>query len=124
MPAVPSPVQLLDEILVHRSTIANSSAHDAAPTLEVVCAWPVSGQYGPGTRVLYDFPSKLDVKAMDTDPKHRYYALVATCVFARKAEWVRNACLAAVLLFPAVGALHAIVLAALHQNGECVACER
>lgn len=68
MPAVPSPSQLLDDILVHRSTIANSSATDAAPVLKVVCAWPVSGQYGPGTRVLYIFPSNLDVTAMNTDP--------------------------------------------------------
>jgi hypothetical protein len=67
----------------------------------VVCAWPVSGQYGPGSRVLY-------------------YVLVATCVFARKAEWLRNACLAAALLFPAVAALHGLVLAALHVNGQFV----
>lgn len=48
---------------------------------------------------------------------YRYYVLVATCVFARKAEWLRNACLAATLLFPAVAALHSIVLAAVHVNG-------
>ncbi|KAK2762877.1 hypothetical protein FQN54_001052 [Arachnomyces sp. PD_36] len=47
----------------------------------------------------------------------RYYVLVAACVFARKADWLRNACLAAVLLFPAVAAIHGIVLAALHVNG-------
>lgn len=53
MPAIPSPAELLEEILVHRSadlTPGNSTAE----VLEVVCAWPVSGQYGPGTRVLYD----------------------------------------------------------------------
>lgn len=44
--------------------------------------------------------------------------LIAACVFARKEEWIRNACLAAVLLFPAVAALHAIILAALHVEGE------
>ncbi|RHZ73109.1 hypothetical protein CDV55_108034 [Aspergillus turcosus] len=54
----------------------------ASNTLQVICAWPVSGQYGPGTRFL--------------------------------AEWLRNACLAAALLFPAVAALHGIVLASLH----------
>lgn len=48
----------------------------------------------------------------------RYYALVAACVFARRTEWIRNACLAAVLLFPAVAALHGIALAALHRNGK------
>ncbi|RFU28503.1 hypothetical protein B7463_g7840, partial [Scytalidium lignicola] len=40
-----------------------------------------------------------------------------TCVVARKAEWLKNACLAAALLFPAVAALHAITLAALHVDG-------
>ncbi|KAJ5153059.1 uncharacterized protein N7482_009537 [Penicillium canariense] len=97
MPAVPSPIELLENTLVHRST--NLPSHNATDqVLEVVCAWPVSGQYGPGTRVLY-------------------YALMAACVFARKAEWIRSACLAAALLFPAVAALHGIVLAALHQSG-------
>lgn len=49
---------------------------------------------------------------------HRYYVLIAACVFARKAEWIKNACLAAALLFPAVAAVHGIVLAALHRDGE------
>ncbi|KAL8377670.1 hypothetical protein RB595_008388 [Gaeumannomyces hyphopodioides] len=70
---------------------ANSSS------LQVLCAWPVSGQYGPGSRALY-------------------YTLVATCVFARKAEWLRNACIAAALLLPAVAALHGIVLATMHVD--------
>ncbi len=48
----------------------------------------------------------------------RYYVLVATCVFARKEEWLRGACLVAALLFPAVAAIHGIVLAAVHVNGE------
>ncbi|KAL3480928.1 hypothetical protein BJX99DRAFT_219837 [Aspergillus californicus] len=65
--------------------------------LEVVCAWPVSGQYGPGTRYLY-------------------YVLIAACVFARKAEWLRSACLAGALLFPAIAALHGIVLAVVHVD--------
>lgn len=47
----------------------------------------------------------------------RYYVLVAACVFARKSDWLRNACLAAALLFPAVAALHGIVLAAIHIEG-------
>lgn len=46
-----------------------------------------------------------------------YYILIAACVVARKVEWIRNACLAAVLLFPAVAALHAIALAVLHVEG-------
>lgn len=44
--------------------------------------------------------------------------MIAACVVARKVEWIRNACLAAVLLFPAIAALHGIVLAALHVDGE------
>ena len=52
------------------------------------------------------------------DPYDRYYILIAACVVARKVEWIRNACLAAVLLFPAVAALHAIVLAVLHVEGK------
>jgi hypothetical protein len=47
-----------------------------------------------------------------------YYASMAACIFARKAEWIRSACLAAALLFPAVAALHAIVLATLHRSGK------
>lgn len=47
----------------------------------------------------------------------RYYVLVAACVLARKTEWLRNACLAAALIFPATAAIHAIVLASLHTDG-------
>jgi hypothetical protein len=46
-----------------------------------------------------------------------YYVLVAACVLARKSEWLRNACLAAALILPAIAAIHAIVLAALHVDG-------
>lgn len=53
-----------------------------------------------------------------TNIHSRYYVLIAACVVARKVEWIRNACLAAVLLFPAIAALHGIVLAALHVDGE------
>ncbi|KAF3390235.1 hypothetical protein F1880_009018 [Penicillium rolfsii] len=99
MPAVPSAIELLGTTLVHRSTnLTTPAANATEKALEVICAWPVSGQYGPGTRVLY-------------------YASMAACIFARKAEWIRSACLAAALLFPAVAALHAIVLATLHRNG-------
>ena len=50
--------------------------------------------------------------------QHSYYVLVVLCVFGKKADWIKNACLAAVLLFPAVAALHGITLAALHVNGK------
>ncbi|KAJ5787282.1 hypothetical protein N7457_002272 [Penicillium paradoxum] len=100
MPAIPTLASILEHTLVHRALAVphNVTAAASASTLEVVCAWPVSGQYGPGTRALY-------------------YVLIAACVVARKVEWIRNACLAAVLLFPAIAALHAIVLAALHVDG-------
>ncbi|CAD6445916.1 5d690aee-2ed0-4170-bf39-2259aa5714d5 [Sclerotinia trifoliorum] len=81
------------------NTIANNIATNAtSDVLQVVCAWPVSGQYGPGSRVLY-------------------YVLVAACVFLRKQQWLKEACLAAALLFPAVAAIHGIVLAAVHVDG-------
>ncbi|CAG7940503.1 unnamed protein product [Penicillium salamii] len=101
MPAIPTLGAFLESTLVQRETLAspeNSTAIASQKALEVICAWPVSGQYGPGTRALY-------------------YILIAACVVARKVEWIRNACLAAVLLFPAIAALHAIVLAVLHVEG-------
>lgn len=53
MPAIPFPVYTPESNLVQRSTNAYlQNATDSS--LAVVCAWPVSGQYGPGTRVLYD----------------------------------------------------------------------
>ncbi|KAH8841379.1 hypothetical protein MCOR27_000929 [Pyricularia oryzae] len=78
--------------------LLTSSSNITTQGLQLVCAWPVSGQYGPGSRILY-------------------YTLVAACVLARKAAWLRDACLAAALVFPAVAALHGIVLACLHQDG-------
>ncbi|KAI7265044.1 hypothetical protein KC345_g8607 [Hortaea werneckii] len=76
-----------------------SSANDTFDYgVDVICAWPVSGQYGPGSRTLY-------------------YVLVAACIFARKVHWLRNACLAAALLFPVIAALHGIVLATVHIDG-------
>ncbi|RWA10468.1 hypothetical protein EKO27_g4632 [Xylaria grammica] len=84
--------------LIGRDIITNSSNTTLTePVVQVVCAWPLSGQYGFGTRILY-------------------YILVATCVIARRTEWLRNACLAGALLLPAVAAVHAVVLAAVHVN--------
>ena len=54
----------------------------------------------------------------ETNKVPRYYVLVAACVLARKTEWLRNACLAAALIFPATAAIHAIVIAALHVDGK------
>lgn len=53
----------------------------------------------------------------DTDSINSYYVLIAACILARKTEWLRNACLAAALIFPAIAAVHGIVLAALHLDG-------
>ncbi len=53
-------------------------------------------------------------------PRCRYYFLVAACVLAQNTEWLRNACLAAALLFPAIAAIHGIVLAALHNDSKSV----
>ncbi|ATZ50830.1 hypothetical protein BCIN_06g03090 [Botrytis cinerea B05.10] len=92
MPAIP--LTSLNNTIVNNNTVTNATSD----VLQVVCAWPVSGQYGPGSRVLY-------------------YVLVAACVFLRKQQWLKEACLAAALLFPAVAALHGIVLAAVHVDG-------
>ncbi|KAH6886163.1 hypothetical protein B0T10DRAFT_490769 [Thelonectria olida] len=77
--------------------LASSSNPSTSDPVQVICAWPVSGQYGPGTRILY-------------------YALIAACLLARKADWLVNACLAAALLLPAIAAIHGIVLTALHVH--------
>ncbi|KAH6669193.1 hypothetical protein F5X68DRAFT_216378 [Plectosphaerella plurivora] len=77
-------------------TVRSVSAEANVP--QVICAWPLSGQYGFGSRILF-------------------YLLVTTCVFARKSLWLRNTFLAATLLFPVVAALHAIVLAVKHVDG-------
>ena len=71
----------------------------APPTFLVMCAYPLSGQYGPGTRYLY-------------------YGLVAVCIFARRQEWLREPCLAAALLFPAIASIHAILMACYSDSGK------
>lgn len=47
MPPI-SPSFPIGELLSRNITAANGTS----PGLRVVCAWPVSGQYGPGSRVL------------------------------------------------------------------------
>jgi hypothetical protein len=49
---------------------------------------------------------------------YRFYILVAGCVVAQKTKFLRNVCLAAALIFPAISAIHAIALAAFHVDGE------
>ncbi|KID75629.1 hypothetical protein MBR_04880, partial [Metarhizium brunneum ARSEF 3297] len=102
MPAVSS-AQLMsrivsDALATSNYLFARNDSNSTEPGIEVVCAWPVSGQYGPGSRILY-------------------YVLIAACVLARKSEWIKNACIAAALLLPAVAALHGIALAAFHRDG-------
>ncbi|TID13765.1 transferase family III protein [Venturia nashicola] len=105
MPGLPSALSLNNPAdpnaftpLFARAVNAANVTNATSQALQVVCAFPVSGQYGPGSRVLY-------------------YVLVAACVIGRKSKLLMNACLAAALLFPAVAAIHGIVLAALHVDG-------
>ncbi|CZT18993.1 uncharacterized protein RCC_04838 [Ramularia collo-cygni] len=91
MPAL-SPTALAGTLMSRADAGLNSTG------VNVVCAWPLSSQYGPGSRVLY-------------------YVLVAACVFARKADWLRNACVGLALLVPMIAALHGVVLAAVHVPG-------
>lgn len=60
MPAIPFIASLLEHALVHRAAASppNVTAVGSSSHLEVVCAWPVSGQYGPGTRVLWVSPQR------------------------------------------------------------------
>lgn len=56
MPPLVSPSQFLG-ILVEWSAATSSASplsarDDDASSVQVVCAWPVSGQYGPGSRIL------------------------------------------------------------------------
>ncbi|VUC27257.1 unnamed protein product [Clonostachys rosea] len=80
-----------------RALQPRNDTDNSGGALQVICAWPVSSQYGPGSRILF-------------------YLLIAACVLARKADWIKNACLAAALLLPTVAAVHAIALAALHRD--------
>ena len=98
MPAIQPVLPLLTFVQRATKNISSLPAQTTPKPIEVVCAFPVSGQYGPGSSVLY-------------------YALVAACVLARRQPWIRDACLAGALLFPAVAALHGIVLAAMHTEG-------
>lgn len=46
----------LDKVFQHGASIVgrdDAMNETMAKTWEVVCAWPVSGQYGPGTRILF-----------------------------------------------------------------------
>lgn len=51
MPAISSLEAFSESFLVQRNALPLAS-NTSDPILEVICAWPVSGQYGPGTRYL------------------------------------------------------------------------
>ncbi|TVY42397.1 hypothetical protein LCER1_G009272, partial [Lachnellula cervina] len=77
-------------------------------------------QFSARTTILVPVvPNYLINTATNTSPPFppRYYILIAACIFARNFEWLRNACLAAALILPAVAAIHGIVLAAVPMHG-------
>jgi hypothetical protein len=82
---------------------------------------PVLYKYGPGSRVLYcTLRSPLQAQAPTATSPQSWRRLIDTSlsVSVGRLEWLRKACLAGALLFPAVAALHGIVLAAVHLDGE------
>lgn len=110
MPVIPAILELS----------ARSANNATSPNLQVICAFPVSGQYGAGSRIVSNSTLHLLHKWTYYNAHtclQLYYVLVLTCIFARKADWLRNACLAAALVVPAVAAIHAIVLASVHIIG-------
>jgi hypothetical protein len=93
---------VLPELLARDGEGLNTSSRyppPAPPNLSVICAYPLSGQYGPGARYLY-------------------YGLIAVCIFARRHQWLREPCLVAALLLPALVNVHAIVLACYSDSGK------
>jgi len=48
----PFPINPPLHSLVNRDTISSAAKTIGPPVAQVVCAWPVSGQYGFGTRIL------------------------------------------------------------------------
>jgi len=161
----PSP--FLGTLAEHEAVnILPRAANATVDALQVICAWPLSGQYGPGSRLLYvlipffrsssfinsytkssrsailssdtadDSPSDFGCSSNFGTLKTRivflrrswvgayyllrYYAFVITSVFSPRVTWLKTACFAATMLFPAVAAFHGIVLASVHVNGKCL----
>lgn len=54
MPAIPASITLLSTLVDRDINTTAAAAVAPADPLQVVCAWPVSGQYGPGSRYLYE----------------------------------------------------------------------
>jgi hypothetical protein len=100
-----------------REHIARGPANTTSPVsaaLEVVCAFPVSGQYGVGSRIVSIW-SCLVLSYEAYVQIQLYYVLVITCIFARKAEWLRGACLY-VKCFHKLNAGHALMLYTIIQS--------
>jgi hypothetical protein len=51
-PALPPAALLQLQTLARRNVTGANNGSTASHPLQVVCAFPVSGQYGPGSRVL------------------------------------------------------------------------
>jgi hypothetical protein len=96
MPRLPL-TAVLDTLLKRNAT--QTATNNTTQVLHVICEFPLSGQYGPGSRYLY-------------------YLLIIVCVLGDKSNLLRKVGLAAALIFPALAAVHAIVLAALHNDGK------
>ncbi|KAI1339278.1 hypothetical protein F5Y15DRAFT_83945 [Xylariaceae sp. FL0016] len=99
MPSLDSQSLEVSRVLAELSKTNGLSAitNETLEAWQVVCAYPISGQYGIGSRVFY-------------------YTLIAACILVRKARWLRNVAVAAAVLIPTVAALHGVVLAILHQD--------
>lgn len=79
--------------------LARDAADSTKTGLQVICAWPVSGQYGAGTRVAY-------------------YVLIAITMSLHRAKKLVEVALAAVIVLPTIAAIHGIVLATVHVEGS------
>lgn len=86
---------------VHGCLLRNVAdlASEDGPGIPVLCAWPVSGQYVLGSRILF-------------------HLLIATRLIAWDSPRIKNASLVGISLFPAVAALHATTSAALHNPSK------
>ncbi|KAF8314496.1 hypothetical protein DL93DRAFT_2058076, partial [Clavulina sp. PMI_390] len=97
----PNALSALSSLGANSLAAINDTSIGSGSAVSVICAFPLSGQYGPGARALY-------------------YVLVVICIAFNHVEWARGASLAAALLFPAVAALHALVIAPIAQSHGAV----
>jgi hypothetical protein len=81
------------------SLLVQDAANSTDAGVQVICAWPLSGQYGAGTRI-------------------SYYVLIAITMVLHRTKKLREAALAAVMVLPTIAAIHGIVLATVHVDGQ------